>query len=37
MKVSYTAKLTGDTLEFKMVREDGRGAPLASVTKRSGK
>ena len=36
VKFDYTAKPVGDTLEFKIVREDGQGAPLASVTKRTG-
>jgi len=36
VKFNYTAKAAGDTLDFKIVREDGQGAPLGSLTKRTG-
>jgi hypothetical protein len=36
VRFQYTAKPVGDTLEFKIERVDGQGAPLASVTKRTG-
>ena len=36
VKFNYTAKPSGGTLDFKIVRADGQGAPLASVTKRTG-
>jgi hypothetical protein len=36
VKFNYTAKMVdADTLDFKIVRDDGNGAPLASLTKRS--
>ncbi len=34
VKFNYTATLDGETLEFKIVRADGSGAPLASSTRR---
>ena len=36
VKFNYTAKPVGDTLEFKILREEGQGAPLGSVTRRTG-
>lgn len=34
IKFNYTATLSGGTLEFKIVRADGGGAPLSSSTTR---
>ena len=36
VKFNYTAKMVdADTIDFKILRDDGTGAPLASLTKRT--
>jgi len=36
VKFNYTAKMVdADTIDFKIVRDDGTGTPLASLTKRT--
>jgi hypothetical protein len=36
VKFNYTAKASGDMLDFKIVREDGQGPPLGTLTIRKG-
>jgi hypothetical protein len=35
VKFNYTGKVSGETIDFAIVREDGQGAPLRTLTKRT--